>query len=74
MLTLAPGCSPRRLRPAVAAIQLPSRTVAQGPTCGAQIAPIGALTSQLFANVYLDALDHHVKDNLGAKMVALFRI
>jgi retron-type reverse transcriptase len=30
--------------------------------------PIGALTSQLFANVYLDALDHHLKDDLGVKM------
>ena len=39
MLTLAPGCSPRRLRPAMAALRLPSRTVAQGPTCGAQVAP-----------------------------------
>lgn len=27
--------------------------------------PIGALTSQLFANVYLDAFDHFVKDDLG---------
>jgi retron-type reverse transcriptase len=27
--------------------------------------PIGALTSQLGANVYLDALDHHVTDDLG---------
>ncbi len=40
MLTLAPGCSPRRLRPAVAALRLPSRTVAQGPTCGAQVAAV----------------------------------
>jgi RNA-directed DNA polymerase len=30
--------------------------------------PLGALTSQLFANLYLDALDHHLKDNLGVKM------
>ena len=30
--------------------------------------PIGALTSQLFANVYLDVLDHHLKDDLGVKM------
>ncbi|HBG07698.1 MAG: hypothetical protein A2075_09245 [Geobacteraceae bacterium GWC2_58_44] len=30
--------------------------------------PIGALTSQLFANLYLDALDHHLKDYLGVKM------
>lgn len=34
--------------------------------------PIGALTSQLFANVYLDALDHHVKDDLGIKMYARY--
>lgn len=29
--------------------------------------PLGALTSQLFANAYLDVLDHHVKDDLGVK-------
>jgi RNA-directed DNA polymerase len=29
--------------------------------------PIGNLTSQFFANVYLDALDHFVKDQLGIK-------
>jgi hypothetical protein len=29
--------------------------------------PIGALTSQLFANIYLDQLDHFVKDELGMK-------
>jgi RNA-directed DNA polymerase len=29
--------------------------------------PIGALTSQLFANVYLDQLDHYIKDGLGVK-------
>lgn len=29
--------------------------------------PIGALTSQLFANVYLDKLDHFIKDNIGIK-------
>ncbi len=29
--------------------------------------PIGALTSQLFANIYLDKLDHFVKDFLGVK-------
>jgi len=27
--------------------------------------PIGNLTSQFWANVYLDALDHHVRDELG---------
>lgn len=34
--------------------------------------PLGALTSQLFANVYLDTLDHHVKDTLGVKMYARY--
>lgn len=29
--------------------------------------PIGALTSQLFANAYLDIFDHYVKDCLGVK-------
>lgn len=29
--------------------------------------PIGALTSQMFANIYLDQLDHYVKDHLGVK-------
>lgn len=29
--------------------------------------PIGALTSQLFANVYLDVFDHYVKDELGVR-------
>ncbi|NDY73998.1 hypothetical protein DO021_19725 [Desulfobacter hydrogenophilus] len=27
--------------------------------------PVGALTSQLFANIYLDQLDHFMKDQLG---------
>jgi len=29
--------------------------------------PVGALTSQLFANVYLNELDHFIKDQLGVK-------
>lgn len=29
--------------------------------------PIGALTSQLFANIYLDQLDHYMKDELGVR-------
>lgn len=29
--------------------------------------PLGALTSQLMANAYLDQLDHYVKDQLGVK-------
>jgi retron-type reverse transcriptase len=29
--------------------------------------PVGALTSQLFANIYLDKLDHFFKDQLGYK-------
>ena len=27
--------------------------------------PLGALTSQLFANAYLDKLDHYIKDDMG---------
>ena len=33
-------------------------------TCGI---PIGNLTSQFFANVYLDGLDHAIKDKLGVR-------
>lgn len=33
-------------------------------TCGI---PVGALTSQLFANVYLDQLDHKIKEDWGVK-------
>lgn len=29
--------------------------------------PLGALTSQIFANVYLNPLDHFIKEKLGAK-------
>lgn len=29
--------------------------------------PLGALTSQLLANVYLDQLDHYIKDTLGVR-------
>lgn len=29
--------------------------------------PIGSVTSQLFANVYLDACDHFIKEALGVK-------
>jgi hypothetical protein len=29
--------------------------------------PVGALTSQLFANVYMDRLDHKIKDDWGVK-------
>lgn len=29
--------------------------------------PIGALTSQLYANIYLDVFDHYVKDELGIR-------
>jgi len=37
---------------------------AERPGCGI---PIGSLTSQLFANVYLDALDHFVKERLRVR-------
>lgn len=30
--------------------------------------PLGSLTSQLYANIYLDQLDHYVKDDLGVKL------
>jgi retron-type reverse transcriptase len=30
--------------------------------------PLGALTSQLFANIYLNPLDHFIKEKLGAKL------
>jgi retron-type reverse transcriptase len=33
--------------------------------------PIGNLTSQLFANFYLDALDHHVKETLRVRRYLL---
>ena len=29
--------------------------------------PLGSLTSQIYANIYLDQLDHYVKDDLGVK-------
>ena len=37
--------------------------------CGYEVKgiPVGALTSQLFANIYLDQLDHYLKDDLGVK-------
>jgi retron-type reverse transcriptase len=34
--------------------------------------PVGALTSQLFANIYLDQLDHYIKDDLGVKFYARY--
>jgi retron-type reverse transcriptase len=34
--------------------------------------PIGALPSQLFANVYLDQLDHHVKDRMSLRWYARY--
>lgn len=33
---------------------------------GSRGLPIGNLTSQFFANLYLDTLDHYIKDGLGA--------
>jgi hypothetical protein len=35
--------------------------------------PIGNLTSQLFANLYLDPLDHFVKDTLRVRHFRLSR-
>ncbi|WP_457571533.1 reverse transcriptase domain-containing protein [Desulfovulcanus sp.] len=34
--------------------------------------PVGALTSQLFANIYLNHLDHYIKDDLGIKYYARY--
>jgi hypothetical protein len=51
MLTLAPRCSSWRLRPAVAALGLLSRTVAARPTCGAQVAADLASSCCLAATV-----------------------
>jgi retron-type reverse transcriptase len=34
--------------------------------------PIGALTSQLFANIYLDPLDHYLKEQCGVKFYARY--
>lgn len=45
--------------------------VNQGGSNGVGI-PIGALTSQLLANIALDPLDHYVKDVLGAQRYARY--
>ena len=44
-------------------LELCAKIIAKGGD-GAKGLPIGNLTSQFFANVYLDILDHHVKENL----------
>ncbi len=53
-----------RVAPARAFARVPAhkRLGAHGPECGL---PIGNLTSQFFANVYLDSLDHFVTRGLG---------
>jgi len=53
-----------RVAPARAFARVPAhkRLGAHGPECGL---PIGNLTSQFFANVYLDPLDHFVTRGLG---------
>ena len=44
-----------------------SRLIDEGP-CGTEVGlPLGCLTSQLWANLYLDQLDHYIKDNLGVR-------
>lgn len=45
------------------------RTLVTECSCidGARGLPLGALTSQLLANTYLDQLDHHIKDDLGIR-------
>lgn len=34
--------------------------------------PVGALTSQLAANVYMNQVDHYIKDQMGVKMYARY--
>lgn len=45
------------------------RVLVKGADCieGNRGLPLGALTSQLLANVYLDQLDHFIKDTLGVR-------
>ena len=42
-------------------------TIIDGERAGHVGLPIGSLTSQWFANLYLDHFDHYVKDELGVK-------
>ncbi len=58
-------CRMRRARPADFAALPEHKTLFKAaPACGL---PIGNLTSQFFANVYLDALDQFVKHHLRAR-------
>ena len=45
-------------------LRLLHRLIASGDEEGGKGMPIGNLTSQLFANLYLDPLDHFVKEDL----------
>ncbi len=47
-------------------LKLLDRIIRNTPTSGIGI-PIGNLTSQFLANVYLDPLDHKIKDQIGVK-------
>lgn len=47
-------------------LSLCERIISHGAVNGKGL-PVGALTSQLFANTYLDQLDHYAKDQLGLK-------
>lgn len=44
-----------------------SSTIISGSDVKRKGLPIGSLTSQQFANLYLDRLDHYIKDSLGVK-------
>lgn len=48
-------------------LQLVERIVRAYPSSAEHGLPIGALTSQHLANLYLGALDHQIKDNLGVR-------
>ena len=47
-------------------------TIINGCGANGKGIPVGALTSQLFANIYLNELDHFVKDGLGKQFYVRF--
>lgn len=49
-------------------LQVADRIIQNGGVAGSGL-PIGNLTSQFFANVYLNGLDHFVKQQLGISFV-----
>ncbi|MEK7677765.1 MAG: RNA-directed DNA polymerase [Verrucomicrobiota bacterium] len=62
----------RRLFKDAALLRLLDRIVESYQTAPGQGLPIGTLTSQYFANFYLDALDRHVKEGLHCRCYVRF--